>query len=110
MTLRVRVSQRAEQDADDIFLWIAARSRDGALRWYEKYLSVLRELPETAASSPSASEADDLGWDLRETLFKTRRGRVYRLVFFIRDATIHILSVRGAGQDLLQQGDLELPE
>lgn len=110
MTLRVRVSQRGEQDADDIFLWIASRSRDGALRWYETYLSVLQELPEEAESSASASEADDLGWDLRQKLFKTRRGNVYRLVFLIRDATIHILSVRGAGQDLLQRSDLDLPE
>ena len=42
-------------------------------------------------------------------LFKTRSGRVYRSLFVIEGNTIHVVGVRGAGQDLAGSGDLELP-
>jgi plasmid stabilization system protein ParE len=109
MTRRLRVSQQAERDADDIYLWLAARSPAGALRWYEKYLSVLRELPQAKISHAAAPEANDLGMDLRQKLFQTRRGHVYRLLFQIREDTVDVLAVRGTGQDFLSPDELGFP-
>jgi hypothetical protein len=36
--------------------------------------------------------------EVRQALFKTRRGRVYRALFFIESTDVFILRVRGAGQ------------
>ena len=83
---------------------------DGAVRWYSKYLDALRSLPDRAAGCPSAPEADLLHLDLRQILFQTRKGRVYRSLFVIRNDAIHVVCVRGAGQDLATSDDLDLPE
>ncbi len=110
MTLQVRVSRRAERDADAIFDWLAGRSPDGAIRWYEAYLATVRSLVDCAPGCPMAAEADRLGLDLRQVMFRTRKGRAYRLLFLIRGGDVHIMCVRGPGQDLASPDDPDLPQ
>jgi len=110
MNRRAKLSRRAERDVRAIQTWLVERSRAGALRWLDALQAVLDQLPATASSCPVAPEADDLGLDLRQKLFKTRRGHVYRLVFVIREDSVEILAVRGTGQDFLAAEELELPE
>ena len=55
-------------------------------------------------------EADDFGIDLRQSLFRTRRGRLYRLLFVIRGDVVHLAAVRGPGQEMVSADDLELSE
>jgi plasmid stabilization system protein ParE len=110
MSRRAKLSRRAERDVRTIQNWLVERSRVGALRWLEALEAALDQLPTTAASCPTAPEADDLGLDLRQKLFQTRRGHVYRLVFLIREDTVEVLAVRGTGQDFLTADELELPE
>jgi plasmid stabilization system protein ParE len=110
MSLRVRISRRAERDIREIQDWIKARSIDGARNWLDALDQALAKLPRHATSSAAAAEADDLGIDLRQRLFKTRRGRSYRLLFVVRDETVQVLSVRGPGQDWLRQDDIEIIE
>jgi hypothetical protein len=57
-------------------------------------------------SFPEAAESHPLKRDLRHKLFKTRRGRIYRIVFEPGDAEIVILRVRGPGQAPLKRRDL----
>ncbi len=83
MTLEVRVSGRTEKDVDTIFEWLAKRSKDGAVRWYHAYLISLHSLLIQAEGCGIAPEAEKLGIDLRQFLFKTRSGRVYRSLFVI---------------------------
>ena len=110
MNLPVRVSVRAAHDADVIFNWLAEHSREGALRWYETYLSTLRSLPDSAVGSPIAHEGSELGIDLREVLFKTRKGHFYRVLFIVRADAVHVLNVRGPGQDDVTPADLGVPD
>lgn len=110
MNFRVRVSRQAERDVDAIFDWLALRSKDGAIRWYNTYLTSLHTLPILAAGSAPAQEAETLGIDLREVFFKTRSGHKYRSLFMIDDDVIHIVGVRGAGQDCVTRDDLEIPD
>jgi plasmid stabilization system protein ParE len=110
MTSPAKLSRRAERDVRTIQAWLAERSRAGALRWLDALQAALDQLTEEAASSSYAPEADDLGLDLRQRLFKTRRWHVYRLIFLIREDSVEVLAVRGAGQDLLSAEELELPE
>jgi plasmid stabilization system protein ParE len=110
MSRRLRISAQVERDVDEIFDWIASRSRVGARRWYEHYRLVVGELVRVGGNCPTAPEADALGLPLREQLFHTPRGRTYRVVFLIDDETVDVLAVRGAGQDFLTVEDLSFPE
>jgi plasmid stabilization system protein ParE len=109
MNFVVEFTGRAKQDLRVIRDWLSARSRDGALRWLDALDAAYRELTTSASKAMVAPEADDLGFDLRQKLFKTRRGRFYRMLFVIRDQTVFIVEIRGPGQDLVQPEDLELP-
>jgi len=44
-------------------------------------------------------------YDVREVLFKTRKGNPYRILFTIQEAEVLILRVRGPGQDDLASTD-----
>jgi plasmid stabilization system protein ParE len=108
MTLQVRVSQRAQADVETILTWLYGRSPQGAARWFDKYLDTLQNLPDQADGCPQAPEAATLGRDLRQLLFKTRRGHTYRSLFVIEGDFVQLLAVRGAGQDLLTAEELRL--
>lgn len=110
MSFDVRVSRRAERDADAIFEWLAQRSKEGAVRWYHSFLHSLWSLPTQVARCGIAKEAEKLNIDLRQIHFKTRRGLVYRSLFVIQDNVIHVVGVRGAEQDYVASKAIELPE
>ena len=67
----------------------------------------LLNLPFPALLPP---EADEIGVDLKQRIFKTRRGNSFRLLFIVRGDTVHILAVRGAGQNLVSDDNIEIPE
>ena len=90
--------------------WIKERSSKGALRWLDTLEKTLRERQSRAVSCGPATEADDFDVDLRQRLFKTRRGNTYRLVFILREDVVHILAVRRTRQDRLQLGDIIYPD
>ena len=107
MKFQVKISQRAKQDTHDIQTWIKGRSLTGAAAWLAALEKSISHLSEFADANATAPEADDLGIDLKQQLFKTRRGNSYRLLFVIRAETVLILAVRGMGQDLLHDGHIE---
>jgi hypothetical protein len=57
-------------------------------------------------SFAEAPESGPLKRSLRQAPFKTRRGRVYRIVFEASENEIMILRVRGPGQSPLRRRDL----
>lgn len=109
MSRRIEFTTRAKQDLREIRDWIAARSRDGAVRWLEALDSACDKLVANAESAVSAAEAEDLGIDLHQQLFKTRRGRPYRMLFLVQDERVVIVAIRGPGQDLANIDDVEIP-
>lgn len=107
MRFRVNVLRRAKQDQRRIVRWIAERSSSGAEAWVNAYERMLRRLAEHADTLALASENDDFDYALREVLFKTRRGLVYRAVFTIVGDEVRVLRIRGPGQDDLTREDVE---
>lgn len=106
MTPNVRILPRAGKDAQHIYDYIAARSPDGARRWWDCFqfaAAKLAENPERFGFAPENSLTD---LPLRQFLFKTRRGRTYRGVFTVVDDEIRILRVRGPGQAPLERDEL----
>ena len=66
---------------------------------------MIRRLEQHASSCGPAQEHDDCEFDVRQALFKTRRGRVYRALFFIEGEDVYILRVRGPGQAPVDTGE-----
>ena len=107
---RVEVTKPAEDDADEVYNWLRERSPNGATRWWRVFLTTLQELKQNPPAYGRAPESDAFDEPLRLTLFKTRRGRTYRALFVVRDDVVYVLRVRGAGQDIVERSDVELPE
>src|SRR5688572_24380330 len=105
MEYAVSVSERAWSDADRIFEWIAKRSPEGAIKWHLAFDAALVEL-EINANLGVAPESADVKAVIRQKLFKTRRGRRYRLLFTVVGEEVHVLRVRGPGQAPLTADDL----
>ena len=107
MTFHVRILRRAERDAQQIFEWIARRSPDGAVRWWNALAAAVAKLTLNPIGYGLAPEDEWTDHELRQFLFKTRRGRMYRGVFVIVADEIRVLRVRGPGQPPLESDELE---
>jgi hypothetical protein len=83
MTFAVRELPKAKQDKRSIFCWLYERSPAGAAAWLDAYDSLLERLKRDAASFALAPESQDCDFEIRQAFFKTRRGRIYRALYFI---------------------------
>ncbi|HTN74053.1 MAG TPA: type II toxin-antitoxin system RelE/ParE family toxin [Pirellulaceae bacterium] len=99
MNYTVVVTTQAEENVDVIYRWIAKFSPSGAAHWYQAYLTALKSLKRDAERCGQAHESAKLSEPLREALFRTRKGLRYRLIFKIIAEEVHVLYVRGHGQD-----------
>jgi plasmid stabilization system protein ParE len=82
MTYRVVILRRAQEDTDALYAWLAKRSVAGAGRWYRAFLDAVASLNNNPSRCGSAPESVAVGYDIRQHLFKTPRGRKYRLLLF----------------------------
>jgi plasmid stabilization system protein ParE len=98
MSYTLSVLHRARADIDETRAWIARHSPQGAARWYSvlrKNINELRSRPHQFGLAPESAE---LGIEIRQRLFKTRRGRLYRVLYTIVGKEVRVLRVRGSGQ------------
>ena len=109
MTFRVHELRRAQADIRSIFEWIRERSPLGAIAWLGAYDRMVGRLRQDAEAFADADENAEMEFHVRQALFKTRRGRVYRALFFIDGQDVYILRVRGPGQAPIRPYDVELP-
>src|SRR5262245_4381487 len=106
MSRTPRIVERAASDVDDIFNWLVRRSVQGATSWYLAFRQALGKIASSPESFAEAPESHVVGRQLRQALFKTRRGRLYRIVFQVLETEIVILRIRGPGQSPLRRWDL----
>lgn len=107
MSFTVRILPRAEEDATALFIWISERSTDGAHAWLKAFELVVSQLEENPYAFGLAPESGLRDFELRQFLFRTRRGRTYRGVFTIQLNSIYVLRVRGPGQAPLTEFDIQ---
>lgn len=108
MSFSVWELPRAKEDKQAILEWLLGRSRQGAAAWLDASDDALDRLRGNADSCGQALENHDCPQvDVRQLLFKTRRGRVYRIVFFIDQRDVFVLRVRGPGQPPLQPDEFQ---
>ena len=106
MTFIVRELPKAKCDKHHIFRWLFERSPQGAAAWLDAYDRMIERLMTSADSFPAAYENRDLELDVKQVLFKTKRGRIYRAVFHIDAPDVFILRIRGPGQAPVVTDDL----
>ena len=106
MMFQVHVLHRAQADVYSIARWLAERSPLGAAAWLRAFDEMVGRLEKQASSCGPANESDAFELDVRQALFKTRRGRVYRALFFIEGQNVYLLRVRGPGQAPVRQDEL----
>ena len=110
MTFNVKTLRAAERDFNKILTYLAARSKSGAIAWAKAFDKALSHLESNAESCPLAAEDEFVDFELREIMFKTRRGLIYRILFSVRENEVMILHVRGPGQDLLASIEIRDPD
>lgn len=106
MTFRVVVQPRAESDVSQLFDWIARQSRDGAVRWFQEWLQTVESLAVNPLRFGFAPENQWSTAEVRQDIFRTRRGSRYRAIYFLDEQTVHVVHVRGPGQALIPPNEL----
>ena len=103
MSFRIRFLPKAAADANAIFDWlfVDCESPEGAEAWLDAYQNATSALAVSAEFHGFAPENTLVPEELRQFLFKTKRGRTYRGIYMIRDDEVIIVRIRGPGQALL---------
>ena len=107
MKFHIKTLRKAETDVRSITKYLYERSPQGAAAWLDAYRQTRTRLASNADSCGQAEENQHFDIDVRQALFKTRRGRIYRLLFTIVGNEVRILRVRGPGQAPAVAEDLE---
>jgi hypothetical protein len=106
MNFSVHELPKARADKRSIFEWLFERSPQGARAWLAAYNDILQRLENQATSFGAALENEDCELDVKQAFFKTKRGRVYRVLFFVDNTDAYVLRVRRPGQAPVKLIDL----
>ena len=111
MSFLVRILRRADREVEAVLHFIAEEQKapEGAQRWYRAYAGALERLAKAANPFPLAPEDAFVDDEVRQILFRTRRGRTYRELFTVVGDEVRLLHVRGPGQDLMTEETLGRP-
>jgi plasmid stabilization system protein ParE len=107
MKYDVKALRKAEADIRSITTYLYERSPRGAAAWLDAYRQARTRLATSADRCGRAEENEHFDIDVRQALFKTRRGRIYRMLFTIVGNEVRILRVRGPGQAPFIADDLD---
>ena len=106
MTRRLIILPKAEQDVQAIFDYIRERSSDGADRWFRAFLDAATKVLSFPEAYSLAPEDEIVQREIRQFLFRTRSGNVYRGLFIVVSAEVIVLRVRSPGHPPLSQDEL----
>src|SRR5438309_1137247 len=110
MSRSIRILGKARADIVQILNWLDRRSPQGAANWYIVLVATIDKLVSKPEGYPILAEASPR-WNRRihQALFKTSRGKNYRIVFEWTDVEVQILRVRSPYQRPLRRRDLPRP-
>jgi len=106
MSYRVVLLAAAQREILAIYAWLSERSPQGAGRWYNRFTEALKTLETAPLSCGFAPENGSVKHELRQIVFKTKRGNRFRVIFMIEEETVYVLHVRGSGQRLLRPDEI----
>jgi hypothetical protein len=106
MNFELLFTRDAEVEVDRTIAYLAKRSPQGAAAWCNEWEQALSELNANPLQYGLAPEATKYNIEVRQILFKTRRGRKYRALFTVVGRGIYVIHLRGPSQDLLRREQL----
>lgn len=106
MSYRVTIMPQAASDFEGCFGYIFNRSHQGAVALRDAFGKAMKSLEDDALAHGFAPENGDHPVEIRQILFRTRRN--YRAIYTIQNQDVHVLHVRGPGQDLVSPDELQL--
>jgi hypothetical protein len=97
---------RAKTDIACQVDWLQAATDTGVERWLKSLDVAIEAIRRNPQAYGIAAESAANNVELREKLFGTARGAMYRLLYVISEQEILILRVRGPGQARISSSDL----
>ena len=108
MSRDLHILDSARRDLRRIYRWLESRSPRGAISWYRAFWEAANRIVSDPNSFSEAEETPRLKRPVRQALFKTRRGRRYRIIFDFSASEVFILRVRRPGERPLGKRDLPI--
>jgi len=109
MKFNAELLWRAERDVDHILTWLTERSPKGAASWLRRWDQTFAILESSADEYGLAPENEGHPLEIRQIMFRTRKGRDYRALYTIRGNDVYVMHIRAPGQDLVPPEELQLP-
>lgn len=112
MKYRVRIETRATRDIDAASGWIAGHSSEAAERWFDAIEAEIVSLEHFPKRCPRAREDRLFPYELWQLVYGRRHGR-YRIIFTVREQTVHVLHIRHGAlptMTMIELADLLPPE
>jgi plasmid stabilization system protein ParE len=105
MTYRIVVEPAAEREIRSAVRWKTENASAAvAARWYNGLTKKIDSLRRQPSRCPLAAENDQFPEEIRELLYGPpgKRKHKHRIIFTIREDTVHILYVRHTARDELE--------
>jgi plasmid stabilization system protein ParE len=106
MNYELLLTRETEASVEQIIDYLAKRSPQGAVSWCEQWENVLAALKLNPLQHGLAPESAEYAAEIRQILFKTRRGRKYRALFTVVGRGVYVVDLRGPSQNLLRRSRL----
>lgn len=109
MSFRVRIHPTAVRSINEAATWIAERAPDAVVRWIEGIDQAIQSLSLLPRRCGLAPENDELDIELRQYIYGRKAGR-YRILFVVRNDTVHVIEVRHGSRGPIQLSNLKIPD
>ena len=94
MTFRVRISQQAEQEAEEILDWLQSQhAGETGFRWFLRLEEAIQSLEKFPARCQIAPESARFPFGVRQLLYGNKP-HVYRVLFTTDGDVVNILHIR----------------
>jgi plasmid stabilization system protein ParE len=104
MKFHVVVQPSAQAEMEAAYEWIAERAPMTAARWYNRLLKAVGSLADHPERCALAPENEFFPEEIRNLFFGKRRN-AYRVIFTVRDDTVHVLHFRRGARQVLKPED-----
>jgi len=106
MTFPVEITPIAEAQIEQVYRWYREYNPEFADRWFRGLMNAIATLQEKPQRCALAVEHEIFSEEVRQLLYGKSKN-IYRVLFTIRDTTVHVLFVRHTAQALLTIDELD---
>ncbi|MUG96996.1 type II toxin-antitoxin system RelE/ParE family toxin [Scytonema sp. UIC 10036] len=105
MAFEVDVTERASQQIEEAYCWLAERNPVAANRWFNGLMTAIYSLKDSQGRCARIPEQDNFPQEIRHLIYQKK----YRIIFLVQDEeeTVYVLAVRHTARKPLESEDLE---